>query len=204
MDRAGSGPGGSLACHAPNNLFADVILPAATWGEWVGGTYIQSERRLYVCDGTANPIEGTRPDIDMVIDKGIHIADKLGLDGKKIFPILQGKESESPHKFLYYYNGTNLQAVREGEWKLHLPRTAKDQPFWSKKPAKGKGFVTLNERRLFDLKSDVGEKRNVADRYPEVVARLQKHAETIRAELGDVRTTGADQRKINLVDPQER
>jgi len=72
--------------HAPNNLYADVILPAATWGEWVGGTYIQSERRFYVCDGTANPVPGTRPDIDMVIDKGIMIADLLGLDGKKIFP----------------------------------------------------------------------------------------------------------------------
>ena len=72
--------------HAPNNLYADVILPAATWGEWVGGTYIQSERRFYVTDGTANPIPGTRPDIDMVIDKGIMIANMLGLDGEKIFP----------------------------------------------------------------------------------------------------------------------
>jgi len=72
--------------HAPNNLYADVILPAATWGEWVGGTYIQSERRVYVTDGTANPIAGTRPDMDMVIDKGILIANKLGLDGEKIFP----------------------------------------------------------------------------------------------------------------------
>ena len=72
--------------HAPNNLFADVILPAATWGEWVGGTYIQSERRFYVCDGTANPIAGTMPDMDMVIDKGRRIANELGLDGDKIFP----------------------------------------------------------------------------------------------------------------------
>ncbi|MCB9763518.1 MAG: molybdopterin-dependent oxidoreductase [Alphaproteobacteria bacterium] len=72
--------------HAPNNLYADVILPAATWGEWVGGTYIQSERRFYVTDGTANPIPNTRPDLDMVIDKGILIANKLGLDGKAIFP----------------------------------------------------------------------------------------------------------------------
>lgn len=72
--------------HAPNNLFADVILPASTWGEWVGGTYIQSERRVYVTDGTANPVPGTKPDIDMVIDKGIAIADALGLDGKAIFP----------------------------------------------------------------------------------------------------------------------
>ncbi len=72
--------------NAPNNLYADVILPAATWGEWVGGTYVQSERRFYVTDGTANPIKGTRPDMDMVIDKGIMIANLLGLDGKKIFP----------------------------------------------------------------------------------------------------------------------
>ncbi len=72
--------------HAPNNLYADVILPAATWGEWVGGTYIQSERRVYVTDGTANPIPGTRPDIDMVIDKGKMIANRLGLDGEAIFP----------------------------------------------------------------------------------------------------------------------
>jgi len=72
--------------HAPNNLYADVILPAATWGEWVGGTYIQSERRFYVTDGTANPVPNTLPDMDMVIDKGKKIATALGLDGEAIFP----------------------------------------------------------------------------------------------------------------------
>ena len=71
---------------APNNLYADVILPAATWGEWVGGLYVQSERRLYVADGTANPVKGTRPDMDMVIDKGKLIGKHLGLDVDKIFP----------------------------------------------------------------------------------------------------------------------
>lgn len=71
---------------APNNLYADVILPAATWGEWVGGIYVQSERRLFVTDGTANPVKGCRPDMDMVIDKGKLIAEKLGLDAEKIFP----------------------------------------------------------------------------------------------------------------------
>jgi anaerobic selenocysteine-containing dehydrogenase len=71
---------------APNNLYADVILPAATWGEWVGGIYVQSERRLYVCDGTGNPVKGCRPDMDMVIDKGKLIGERLGLDMEKIFP----------------------------------------------------------------------------------------------------------------------
>jgi nitrate reductase NapA len=71
--------------HAPNNLYADVIFPAATWGE-VQGLYINSERRLYVIDKAANPPLGCRPDMDMVIDKGKEIADLLGMDGDKIFP----------------------------------------------------------------------------------------------------------------------
>ncbi|RME40272.1 MAG: hypothetical protein D6788_03630, partial [Planctomycetota bacterium] len=72
--------------HAPNNLYADVIFPAATWGEWTGGTYIQSERRVYVCDGTANPPPNCRPDMDMAIDKGKALAKRLGLDPDTIFP----------------------------------------------------------------------------------------------------------------------
>jgi len=71
--------------HAPNNLYADVIFPAATWGE-VQGVYINSERRIYVVDKAANPPKGCRPDADMVIDKGKEIANLMGLDGDKIFP----------------------------------------------------------------------------------------------------------------------
>ena len=135
-------------------------------------------------------------DVDLPEDRKI--------DGVNILPILKGEQSESPHEFLYYYNGTNLQAVREGNWKLHLPRTAQDQPFWNKKKSKYKVFVTLEEPALFDLSEDVGEKQNVAAQHPEVVARLQQQAEAIRSELGDVNVQGSDQRKINLVDPQER
>ncbi len=72
--------------HAPNNLYADVIFPAATWGEWTGGTYIQSERRVYICDGTVNPPENCRPDMDMAIDKGKALAGRLGLNAEEIFP----------------------------------------------------------------------------------------------------------------------
>lgn len=71
--------------HAPNNLYADVILPASTWGE-VQGVYINSERRLHVVDQAAKGPKGCRPDMDMVIDKGRHIANLLGMDGNKIFP----------------------------------------------------------------------------------------------------------------------
>ena len=125
------------------------------------------------------------------------------IDGKNIWPILKGARSTSPHELLYYYNGTNLQAVREGNWKLHLPRTTAEQPFWNKRNSK-RPYVTLDQPTLFNLDKDLGERKDVAAENPEVVARLQKHAETIRAELGDVHVQGSDQRAINLVDPQER
>ncbi len=71
--------------HAPNNLYADVIFPAATWGE-VNGVYISSERRINICEQAAMPPEGCLPDLDMVVHKGRDIANLLGMDGDKIFP----------------------------------------------------------------------------------------------------------------------
>lgn len=80
--------------HAPNNLYADVIFPCLTWGEWQGGTYISSERRINVVDGVgkgAAGLENCVPDLDYAIEKSISIANALGLDGKKIFPYKKKK-----------------------------------------------------------------------------------------------------------------
>jgi nitrate reductase NapA len=67
--------------HAPNNLYADVIFPAATWGE-VTGIYISSERRLNICDKAAEPPPGCRPDMDMVefgTREGVYTIDNIPL-----------------------------------------------------------------------------------------------------------------------------
>ncbi len=77
--------------HAPNNLYADVIFPAATWGE-VSGVYISSERRINRVEKAAEAPPGCIPDMDMVIDKGRMVADMMGLDGDKIFPWKKGKD----------------------------------------------------------------------------------------------------------------
>ncbi len=71
--------------HAPNNLYADVIFPAATWGE-VDGVYISSERRINLCQKAAEPPKGCLPDLDLVIDKAKEIGTLLGLDMQKILP----------------------------------------------------------------------------------------------------------------------
>ena len=136
---------------------------------------------------------------------GVDIPKDRKIDGKNILNILKNNSTTSPHEYTYYYNGTNLQAIRKGDWKLHLPRTKADQPFWSKKEHRkvDKGFVTLDKNVLFHLKNDVEEKNDVADQHPEVVTMLLKQAELIRAELGDVDVIGTDQRVPNLKEPQE-
>jgi arylsulfatase A len=45
--------------------------------------------------------------------------------------------------------------------------------------------VKLEQPELFDLYTDLSESKNVAAQNPDIVAKLQQHADTIRAELGD-------------------
>lgn len=129
------------------------------------------------------------------------------IDGKNISSLLTGEIEQSPHDYFYYYNGLNLQAVRNERWKLHFPRTAADQPYWAKKSGGGnpkKIHTTLKEPLLFDLKEDVGEKRNVFADHPEIVEELIAVAERARAEIGDVDVSGADQRPHGLVNPNAK
>ena len=59
-------------------------------------------------------------------------------------------------------------------------------------PGKDGNSVRQFERKtplaLFDLEKDIGETRNVADKYPDEVRRLQALAEKARIELGDSAT----------------
>ncbi len=137
---------------------------------------------------------------------GAKIPNDRVIDGKNIRSILKTGKGKSPHDFVYYYNGSNLQAIRKGKWKLHLPRTLEDQPFWSKnmmgKPFKGKnlknisckGLEELGRPLLFNLDNDMGELTDIYDKHPQIVEELLKEVEKIRKELGDVNTVGTDQR----------
>ena len=126
------------------------------------------------------------------------------IDGKNIADIIQGRNSENPHEYIYYHNGTNLQAVRQGKWKLHLPRTLEDQPFWARKAGgnKKKVHLKVDAPMLFNLEIDLPEKKNLAAQHPEIVKNLLKQADRIRMELGDIRTIGSDQRIPKLENPQ--
>ncbi len=84
--------------HAPNLLYADLVLPAATFGE-KGGTYQNSERRIYVTDKAVPCPPNTRPDLDIIIGEGREVAKRLGLDPDKVFPYK--KATEGVHEGFY-------------------------------------------------------------------------------------------------------
>ena len=125
------------------------------------------------------------------------------IDGKNPLDILRGQTSISPHEVLYYYNGTNLQAVRKGRWKLHLPRTIVDQPFWHENSSGGRVLTELDQVLLFDLETDKGERINVAQHYPDIVASFDTDIANAKAELGDVNIIGTDQRVPTMENPQK-
>ncbi|MHC4438635.1 MAG: sulfatase-like hydrolase/transferase, partial [Planctomycetota bacterium] len=111
------------------------------------------------------------------------VPDDRIIDGKDIWPLMAGSEgAKSPHKAFYYYQMDQLQAVRSGRWKLHLPLKIKRRNW-------GKGTQNT-PMKLYDLKDDIGEKKDVADRNPDEVERLLGLAEKARQDIGDVNYKG--------------
>jgi arylsulfatase A-like enzyme len=115
----------------------------------------------------------------------------LPIDGLDIWPLMAGdRGAKNPHDAYYFYWNRELQAVRSGRWKLHLPHS---YPTLAPEVA-GKGGQPAPYHQvhtglaLFDLESDVSESVNVADQNAAVVASLQKLAAKAREELGDSRT----------------
>jgi arylsulfatase A-like enzyme len=90
-----------------------------------------------------------------------------GIDGKSVLPVLLGKPGQ-PHEYFYweFHEGGFKQAVRAGDWK-------------------GVRFGLKAPLELYDLKSDIGEKNNVAGAHPDVVARLEKIMAAARVDSPD-------------------
>jgi arylsulfatase A-like enzyme len=83
------------------------------------------------------------------------------IDGVDLMPFLTGKTTAAPHEVLRWRNGENA-AVRKGQWKLFKGGTR----YW-----------------LFDLSTDVGEKKDLAAERPDVVEQLKTELTTWEAQL---------------------
>jgi len=120
------------------------------------------------------------------------------LDGKDIWPLMSGRPGAvTPHDAFFYYWPDQLQAVRSGRWKLHVPhdyRTVEGGELATStfQGTYGQAKIGLS---LFDLENDVGETTNLADDYPEVVTRLMALIEQARDDLGDA-LTGREGRNV--------
>jgi arylsulfatase len=129
------------------------------------------------------------------------------MDGRDMWPWLGGTPPTMLRP-IFFYAGDELQAVRQGDWKLHFPhdylspaqppgRDGKPANFENMKPqsielsgirgiASRHGYVVKQiGLSLFNLREDPGESRDVAADHPDIVKELQALAETARADLGD-------------------
>ena len=93
---------------------------------------------------------------------GIELPKDRVYDGKDMLPALHGQQKGPLHQNLFWDDGTELWAVREGKWKLIS--------------VKG----TLG---LYDLSTDLGEKKDVLKQNSDVAERLERD---YRAWKGDM------------------
>jgi arylsulfatase A len=106
---------------------------------------------------------------------GAKISTDRKIDGIDVWPVLVGTSGANPPRNeFYFYRGLALEAVRSGPWKLHL--SLADGP-----PGKIKGGT--GKPQLFHMIDDLGETKNVAAEHPEIVARLQAMADTMKSDL---------------------
>jgi len=94
---------------------------------------------------------------------GIQLPKDRVIDGKDMLPLLSGKDKSSPHEFIYFYKGKQLQAMRSGNWKYQLKHYVYYSPMGKKQGP-----------WLFDLAKDPNESYNVIGLYPELARKFEK------------------------------
>ncbi len=128
------------------------------------------------------------------------------IDGEDIRHLFHGQfDKANPDKAFYYYLRVHLQAVRQGSWKLHLPRDKEPigaAPFRKNNHIAAADRVGFDQPYLFDLDNDIGETTNVAAQHPQVVKKLLALAESMREDLGDYDRVGKNMRFFDPIDPR--
>ncbi|WP_231691050.1 sulfatase family protein [Aureliella helgolandensis] len=120
------------------------------------------------------------------------------IDGEDICHLFHGEfDKADQDKAFFYYLRVHLQAVRQGKWKLHLPRDREPvgaAPFSRNVHIAPADRIGFDQPFLVDLENDIGETTSVADQHPDVVARLLNLAEGMREDLGDYDRVGTNMR----------
>lgn len=96
-------------------------------------------------------------------------------DGFDLLPSLRAG-SATPRKEFYYCLGRVMEGVREGPWKFRFARIASN--------IDGSDTGRAPVRELYHLDWDPGELYNLAERYPDVAAKLEAKLKAFAAEIG--------------------
>jgi arylsulfatase len=127
---------------------------------------------------------------------GIDLPDQP-IDGVDVLPILAGDTTATPRDRFFYYYGAELRAVRDGKWKRVFEHRTRSyvgvEPGNDGHPGPY-AFPTF-PTALFDLETDPGETMDLSDAYPDVAARLDALADSVRQSLGD-ELTGTEGRDV--------
>ncbi|HIE97488.1 MAG: sulfatase/phosphatase domain-containing protein [Fuerstiella sp.] len=117
------------------------------------------------------------------------------LDGFDISALLLGTEgAKSQYKALYYYRRRQLQAIRTGDWKYHLPLKA-THPNWASPEKPGPG----RSGKLVNLKSDLQETTDVSAANPDVLRRMAELMREAVETLGNDDLQGSEQRDASTL-----
>jgi len=112
------------------------------------------------------------------------------LDGFDISGMLFGQVGvQSQYEALYYYRRRQLQAIRFGDWKYHLPLKA-THPNWTTANQTGPG----RPGKLVNLTSDLQEKTDVTAANPDVIQRIGELIQNAERTLGNDDKPGSEQR----------
>ena len=129
---------------------------------------------------------------------GAKTPDDRVIDGEDIRHLFHGDFAKAdPDKAYFYYLRVHLQAVRQGKWKLHLPRAKEPigaAPFSRNVHIAPADRIGFEKPFLVDLEKDLGETTDRCGQNPEVVGRLLALAESMRKDLGDYDRVGKNMR----------
>ncbi|TRX66422.1 sulfatase [Carboxylicivirga sp. M1479] len=96
------------------------------------------------------------------------------IDGKSIYPLFLNPQAETVNQAFYFMNGRRVEAVRLGQWKLHVPHRYRvvNKVGGNGQPGNQDNFGGSIGLTLYNLEIDAAESKNVAHQHPKVVEEL--------------------------------
>ena len=166
-----------LGCHLR------IMVAVLCHRDGKGTTYEGGQRVPCVVKGPGIPAGSETAEIMTTMDllptiaklAGVELKTRGEIDGIDTSQLMLGAEKSPRNEFVYYSSRGELNGLRQGDFKLRIakPRKKKGQ----------KGPVGPATVELYNLKDDISEKVNLAEKMPEKVKALKERMEDLDVQL---------------------